>query len=547
VTFLSTLLLSIFITIGLIPVLQGLASRMHLVDNPGARKVHSSPTPRVGGIAIAAGMFVPIAFWHHSDPFVRAYLAGAAIMVAFGIADDVRDLTPRWKLLGQVAATLIVVFIGGVKIHTLGALLPEGTVLPEWVCVPLTVLAIVGVTNAVNLADGLDGLAGGICLLIFACIGYLAWQEEDMVIGLVALALAGSIFGFLRFNTYPATVFMGDTGSQLLGFSAITLSLGLTQGSTPLSPYLPLLLLGLPILDTLSVMAIRIAKGRSPFSADMNHLHHNLMAIGLQRGESVVTIYVLQTFLVVSAILLRFHSDWLLLGGYLVFSSATILFIAGATRSGWTVRASYDTLTDYFGSRLLRRAKTEGTAIRKLFPALEFGLPFLMIVLCLAPSKVPGYVSYCAAGSFALILAARLFWKERVADVLRLTLYLVIPVVVYLGTVAPAGWMTRFPPWILFSVFILLALLDIAVSKLSKRTEGFKSTPLDFLIVAIAVLIPNLPERSLQEYNLGLVAAKIIILYFSYEVLIAEIRTRYDRVMVGTLAALAAVFLKGFA
>jgi UDP-GlcNAc:undecaprenyl-phosphate GlcNAc-1-phosphate transferase len=410
----------------------------------------------------------------------------------------------------------------------------------------MTVLVIVGVTNAVNLTDGLDGLAGGICLLIFACIGYLAWQEEDIVIGLVALALAGSIFGFLRFNTHPATVFMGDTGSQLLGFSAVTLSLTLTQGVTPLSPFVPLVLLGLPVLDTVSVMATRIAKRRSPFSADMNHIHHNLMTLGLQQGESVVTIYVLQMFLVASAFLFRFHSDWLLLGGYLVFSFGTILFLTVANGTGWP-RWDAEPPRDYFGSRFLRRLKTEGIAIRRLCPALEYGLPILLLLTCLVPTRLPGYVSYCALGFFGLILAARFFLKERVSDILRLTVYLTIPIVVYGGTIAPAGWMKGVPLRFYNTVFVLLALLDISVSKLSKRREGFKSTPLDFLIVMIAVLVPNLPEQGLQGYHLGLVAAKIIILYFSYEVLLAEIRMRYDRVMVGTLAALAVIFLKGVA
>jgi len=547
VIFLSTLLLSIFITVGLIPVLQTLASRMNLMDSPGARKVHSAPIPRVGGIAMAAGAFVPVVLWNPSNPFVRAYLAGAAIMIAFGIVDDIRNLPPKWKLLGQILAALVVVFAGGVKIHSLGALLPESAVLAEWVCVPLTVLIIVGVTNAVNLADGLDGLAGGICLLVFVCIGYLAWLEEDLVIGLVALALAGSIFGFLRFNTHPATVFMGDTGSQLLGFSAVTLSIDLTQRDTPISPLVPLVLLGLPVLDTLSVMAIRIARRRPLFSADMNHLHHNLMACGLHQGESVVAIYVLQMFLVVSAFLFRFHSDWMLLGGYLVFSAVTVLFITVANRTGWTLRADDHTATDYFGSRLLRKVKSGGIGIRRLFPVLEFGLPLLLIVTCLVPSKVPGYVSWCALGFLGVILAARCFRKERVGDVLRFVLYIMIPVVVYAGSTAPAGWMKGAPLRLINTVFIVLAVLDIAVSKLSRRREGFNSTPLDFLVILLAVLVPNLPERSLQEYNLGLVAIKIIILYFSYEVLIAEVQMKCDRVMVGTLGALAVVFLKGVA
>jgi UDP-GlcNAc:undecaprenyl-phosphate GlcNAc-1-phosphate transferase len=358
VTFLLTLLLSIFLTVALVPLLQPLALRLRLVDVPGGRKIHSARSPD-RGVALAVGMFVPVAVWSFDDPFARAFLAGAAVIVAFGIAADARDLSPGWKFLGQFLAALVVIFLGGVEIRTLGALLPEGFLLPGWLSVPLTVFAVVGVTNAINLADGLDGLAGGICLLIFACLGYLAWLEEDIVIGLISLALAGAIFGFLRYNTHPATVFMGDTGSQLLGFSAITLSLHLTQGNTAISPLMPLVLLGLPILDTAIVMALRISKGRSPFSPDRFHMHHNLIALGFQQGESVVIIYAAQMALMVSAFFLRFHSDWLLLGGYALFSAATILLFAAANRSGWR-RAAAEPPGDYFGSVALRRMKTEG-------------------------------------------------------------------------------------------------------------------------------------------------------------------------------------------
>ena len=144
---------------------------------------------------------------------------------------------------------------------------------------------------------------------------------------LLCTAIVGAIFGFLRFNTYPATVFMGDTGSQLLGFLAITLSIGVTQRETPLSPLLPLLLLGFPVLDTITVMAERIASGRMPFSPDKNHFHHKLMRLGLFHTEAVVTIYGITALLTAAAYLLRFHSDWLLVaalcrllrtgGGYL--------------------------------------------------------------------------------------------------------------------------------------------------------------------------------------------------------------------------------------
>ena len=539
------MLLSVLLTIALVPVLRPLAMRMHMVDEPGGRKVHSLPIPRVGGIAMAVGIFVPVVLWNYVDRFVWAYLSGAAIIVAFGITDDRRGLRPEWKFVGQLAAALLVVYFGGVRIHTLGTLLPDGFRIPGGFAVPLTVLAIVGVTNAINLSDGLDGLAGGICLLTFCCIGYLAYLEEDFVLGLIALATAGAIFGFLRFNTYPATIFMGDTGSQLLGFTAITLSLALTQGNTPLSPVLPLILLGFPVLDTLSVMAVRIAAGRSPFLADRNHFHHNLLALGLQQTESVMLIYAVQSLLVVSAFLFRFHSDGLLLGGYLVFSILVISLFTVAARNGWRLKTPDPDLRDFFGSTYLRRMKVEGRVIRSLFRVLEIGLPVLLVITCLLPANLPGYVTPGAALFLALILAAWRFRKDRLGDVVRVTLYLLIPFIVYESTTARVAWVGGAALLAYRLSFGALALLDISASKLSKRKDGFKSTPLDFLIVFLAVVVPNLPEQNLRAYSMGLVAAKTIVFYFSFEVLMAEQRGRHELLAAGTVAALAVLIVKG--
>ncbi len=543
--FLSTLLLSVLITIALVPVFSTIAVRWQLVDLPGARKVHTQALPRCGGIAMAIGAFVPVLLWNPKDPLVQGWLAGAVILVAFGMADDFRGLSAKWKFLGQIAAALVVIFWGGVRIHTLGTLAPDDFLLPAWVAIPLTLLAIVGVTNAINLADGLDGLAGGICLLIFACIGYLAYIEGDTVNGLVALALVGAIFGFLRYNTFPATVFMGDTGSQLLGFSAVTLSLDLTQGNTALSPVLPLILLGIPVLDTLTVLVTRIVRGRSPFTGDQNHFHHNLMALGLRQTESVTLIYAGQTALVFAAFMLRFYSDWLLLTGYLVFSVTTIVLLSLAGRNGWHEKLVDSAAQGSPVYRYLQNVKTKGIAIRYAFPVLEAGLYLLLLVVCALPAKVPVYVTYSALPLGALILATRIWKKEWVSEVLRFTLYLLVPVVVYAGDQACAAWAAGFPLRLFNMNFGVLALLDIAVSKLSMRRDGFKSTPLDFLILLLAVGIPNLPERGLQEYQLGLIAAKIIILYFSFEVVMAELRREFDRFAVVTGVALLVLFVRG--
>ena len=289
-----------FITIALVPFFRGLAVKINALDVPNERKVHKYPMPKSGGIAMALGAFIPILLWFPSGNFTRATIIGAGIVVLFGLLDDMKDLGFKTKFAGQFAAALIVIIYGGVKIKSLGMLLPDGVLLPDWLAMPLTFIVIVGITNAINLSDGLDGLAGGISLLSFLCIGYLAYSAGNFSIALLSAATVGAIFGFLRFNTYPATVFMGDAGSQLLGFMAITFSLKLTQGNAPLSPILPLLLLGFPVLDTITVMFERVTNGKSPFVADKNHLHHKLMRLDLFHTEAVLSIYVLQAFLVTS-------------------------------------------------------------------------------------------------------------------------------------------------------------------------------------------------------------------------------------------------------
>jgi UDP-GlcNAc:undecaprenyl-phosphate GlcNAc-1-phosphate transferase len=542
--FLFTLLVSVLVTIGLIPALSAVAGRFHAVDLPGDRKVHARPIPRIGGIAMATGAILPVLIWARADTFVRSYLSGAAIVIGFGIADDCREISPRWKFLGQFLASLAVVFFGGVKIHTLGMLSGYAD-LPGWISAPLTVLAIMGVTNAINLADGLDGLAGGICLLIFCTIGYLAYLEGDIAIGLVCLALAGAIFGFLRYNTHPASVFMGDTGSQLLGFSAIILSLRLTQGETALSPLLPLLLLGIPVLDTLSVMILRLVRGKPPFAADKNHIHHNLMALGLHHGESVLVIYACQTLLVIAAFLLRFHSDWLLLGGYLGFSISGMVLLSVAGRNGW--RPDPDSLIPLFpGFRYVKKVKERGRFIKPAFGSLKVGLPFLLLVTCLLPAGLPAYTPYCALGFALLIVASWASKREKLGEALRLTLYLLIPFAVYESSQVPADLVRGVGIRLYNGTFFLLAVLVIFVAKLSRRRAGFQSTPLDFLIFFLALVVPNLPEQNLQAYHLGKVAAKIVIFYFSFEVLMGELQGKFEGLAAWTAASLFILSLKVF-
>lgn len=534
--FLSTLLMSVLITIALIPVFSRLAISANVVDIPNERKVHTIPVPRIGGVAMALGAFVPILYWNRAGSFVQAYLLGACVLVVFGLIDDFRELSPRIKFAGQFIAALIAVLWGGVTISSLGMLFSDNLILPGWLAVPLTVIAIVGVTNAINLSDGLDGLAGGICLLSFCCISYLAYLVGNGQIGLIALSLAGVIFGFLRFNTHPASIFMGDAGSQFLGYSAIVLALSLTQGNTPLSPLLPLIILGFPVLDTLTVMLTRMIQGRSPFSPDKNHFHHNLMALGLRHPEAVLVIYLFQVILVVSAYYFRFNPDWQLLCGYLLFSLGILAAFRYAGKTGHRIKR-YDLLDIVIAGRL-RKLRDDGVIIRYAFRIFEFGVPLLLFFTCMLPREVPTYISRAALIFAVVILLARSINKELMAGLLRFTLYLLVPFSVFLSDTSMPQWLDGTALRLYNASFAVFALLIIIVSKFTRRREGFKNTPLDFLILFIAVLVPNLPDQHFQHYHLGLVAAKIIMLYFSYEVLLAELRWRVDKVALVTVLSL---------
>ncbi len=191
--------------------------------------------------------------------------------------------------------------------------------------IPLTLLVIVGVTNAVNLADGLDGLAGGLSLISFAGIAYLAYQANEPLLVLLMMAVLGGLLGFLRFNTYPAKIFMGDAGSQFLGHYLAVAAILLTDSTrTMYSPLLALFIWGVPLLDTIGVMGQRLMEGRSPFVGDRNHIHHKLLARGLTHGQAVSVIYLAHAVMVSCAYLLRWQSDVVLIAVYLLWAVAIL-------------------------------------------------------------------------------------------------------------------------------------------------------------------------------------------------------------------------------
>lgn len=538
----SNLFISFFITLSLIPILKGYALKMGYVDLPSPRKVHAWPIPKVGGLAMAIGAAAPFSFWAGDDPVLRSILIGSAIIVVFGAFDDIKNLGYRIKFFGQLAAAFIVVFFGDIRIESSGDLLPLSGSIPFWLSVPLTMFVIVGVTNAINLSDGLDGLAGGISVFSFICIGYLAFQQENMMAMALSLGMIGALFGFLRYNTHPALIFMGDAGSQLLGFLAVTLSVILTQGNTPVNRLFPLVILGLPVLDTLTVMVFRIIRGQSPFVADKTHFHHRLMKLGLTHREAVIVIYVLQALLVVLAFSFRFYSEWIMLAIFLFFSATTLGGFAYADRYRIVI-PEYDPLQSFI-RRKLKRLHEAGIILRCCFSSLAQGLPMLLIFSALLPSHVPIYFSILSAALAVLLILASVFGGKRVDLLLKWTVYLIVPLLIFTGTQAPEFWVNDLLKGGYEAGLAMMLIFSVIILKLTRRQKGFKATPTDYLIVLIAVVIPNLAGASLQGYDLSRITAKSLIFLFGYEVLIGEYRGNATALSLKTALSLILVSIK---
>ena len=540
----STLLLAMFITIALIPILKRYAPFLHYVDVPSERKVHSTPMPKVGGIAMALGTLLPVLLAVYGDKTVFSILLGTAIIMVFGVLDDVRDLGYKAKFAGQVTAALLVVFLGGVNLCNLGNLLPGEMVLPDGLAAVLTLVVIVGVTNAVNLADGLDGLAGGMMLLGFLCISFMAYKVENTAVALLSAATVGAIFGFLRFNTYPATIFMGDAGSQLLGFLAITMSIAITQGSTPYSPMFPLILLGLPIFDTIWVMAERVKNGRSPFVADKNHLHHKLLKVGLYHAEAVFTLYVLQAALVTAAFLLRYYPEWTSLGVYLWFTGCMIVILIAVEKRDWRLerpgrldRLIKDRLKIYIRERFM--------GIKLSQNVIEFGFAFLVIATCALPADISFFMAAVASGVALLILGVSLYKPTGLGGVLRLAVYFFLPLIIYYGEVNRLAWIPdEVMRWFNLN-FVVLVFFAILTLKFTRRKEGFKLKPIDFIILFVAIIVPNLPDTAIKGYHAGPLATKIVVFFFVFEVLVGELRGVLGRLGFASAAAMLVVAVKG--
>ena len=351
-TYLCVYLSSVFLALVTTPFVIRLARRLRIVDIPGARNVHVKPTPNIGGVAICFSttcLTVIVLFLSNAigeafrdirhEVIVLLFAAGFIFFV--GLVDDVRTkgIRARTKFLAQLAAA-IAVCAAGIKI--------DSVVVADWFTLsfglfswPLTLLWIIGITNAVNLSDGLDGLAAGICAVACGVITVFAVLSGQVVMAVLMLAMLGSLTGFLFFNFNPAKIFMGDCGSMFLGFTiASSSALCAVKSSTLIGLALPVLALGIPIFDTLFSMLRRFVERRPMFAPDSKHFHHRLLDVGLTQRHAVIAIYAM-TLLVagLGMLMMVTHDSGALIAFFCVLLLIILLFrVVGSVRLRKTVK-----------------------------------------------------------------------------------------------------------------------------------------------------------------------------------------------------------------
>ncbi|MDM5281304.1 MraY family glycosyltransferase [Paenibacillus silvae] len=322
--FIIGFLVSMGIALALTPLVKKFAVRIGAMDTPNARKVHTRIMPRLGGLGIYLAFIITVAallpfvsswFTTRDMSFVSAFLIGGTIIVLIGALDDRFELSAKVKLLGQIVAASVVVFGFNIRVDFVNIPFQDAySSLETWVSIPLTILWIVGVTNAINLIDGLDGLAAGVSGIAIGTIAVMSFLMGNTMIALMCLVLLGSIIGFLFFNFHPAKIFMGDTGSLFLGFSLAMLSmLGFKQIAV-VSFITPLIIIGVPLSDTLFAIIRRAVQRKPIFSPDKGHLHHCLRELGFSHRQTVLIIYGIAAFFGVLAIIqssaAMFEANW---------------------------------------------------------------------------------------------------------------------------------------------------------------------------------------------------------------------------------------------
>jgi len=542
---LFVLITAMAISMVVLPLMVRLSPYIGMMDQPDARKVHSTPIARVGGIAIVLGALTPLAVWLPMSDLLHAYVIGSLVLFGFGALDDQRELGHYVKFIGQFIAVGVAVFYGGLTIERIPFLASES--LPPSVGVPFTIFAMVGMINAINHSDGLDGLAGGESLLSLLGIAFLAYQAEEgsNQAVMIACAVMGGVIGFLRYNTHPAKVFMGDSGSQFLGFTLAFLAILLTQQvNTALSPALPALLLGLPIIDILAVLFLRAKGGMNLFRATRNHIHHRLLDRGFSHQSSVVVIYSTQAFFVLSALALTYEADWIILLLYGLVCSTVFILLTRAEQIGWKLQPD---LSMAMASLLVNKTNSKIGLLFRVgewqFLLIRVLIPFLLVYVSLAIPSVSRDFAIISVLLVIVLMLDLLFGRSGRSIIQQGSVFICSIFMVYLSSLHFSSSLEAYK----IVEIVIYALLAGSIAITLKLAKGlaFKTTSADYLTLFIVLLVGFFQDIHFLDVNLAEVTLKSVIVLYGCELVGNQNSDRWSMLNIAVLIAFGMLALRG--
>ena len=498
--FFTALLLSLLLT----PATIKFAQRIGAMDTPGDRSVHVRIMPRMGGLGMAISIVVALFLFAQINQMLAAFLLGVFIIVVTGVLDDLFQVRPLYKMVGQLLACLAFLGLSGLKLHSFGDILGVGLIdFPPVVATFVSLFAMIGIINAFNLSDGLDGLAAGLAMIAGLFMAVLALHSHNWLALIIINALLGATLGFLKFNTYPAKLFMGDTGSLALGFvvAALVIYLSNSTGDVGIEPITLALILALPIVDTIVVMTTRVIQGKSPVSADRTHLHHRLLALGFSHALVVIIIYVLAFAFGLLALTLYHELAWI----QLIFGLAacillyTILLFCERRKINVTKFA------------LLSKEHVLETKATHLVGKSLRGLRFVILVGLLLPvffvESIPPEAHNLLFGVLILLLVAYP-WKEHHErlNIVYGLFYLSGMAILYVWNLATYTGFSLATYTLGFSVVLFVwSALKI---RFKGHKEVFLTSGLEVILILISWFIPFVVLPVLQVSEEVLVAAK---------------------------------------
>lgn len=529
-TFLLVFAISLCASLASMPLLIRYSGVLKLVDNPSTseRKLHKTKMPRSGGIGIIFATSVALLLVLPIEEQTLSFVLASLIIIVFGLIDDIIELTPAQKLAGQ-ALGIAVAMAGGMVI----ADVPLLGSCPAWFSYSLTLVFVLGVINGVNFSDGMDGLAAGIALMSLVLVFVLAIDAGDMRIALMSLTICAALIGFLRFNTHPARIFMGDSGSQFLGFSLAWLCISISQGeAAAYTSFLPLLVLGLAVLDIVQVIPVRLKKRLPLPGPDKEHLHHQIAKFGFYQYEVVAIIYVLQTILLTGAYFLRTSTDFQVATYFAGYSVVILGAIYLAHLYGWRMRE----ITPDGHSQ--RNPLFRSLGVLHPYSGKFYGIIVSLVLVSssLLSSNVEVHVIYMGLTAGVVILLLRLVFRGGWQLLLsRLATYSAAVFATYgLGVSIDHPGLN-----IAINTFLVALAVCLAVSMRTTRKEYFWLTPQDLLLVIFVILLaPFVSMRLDNVLNEGEMIFRAMVLLYACEYVIARGVKAQSRISYAAVASL---------